>query len=123
MRNFFKAVVVPWGSLFLLSGTLAFGLDRALVRGASEHPSFDEEVAVSIVGTWHSPTLPPPTEPATRWVFLSSANHQGAEPPWSAWSRSIYSPLISSSWTRRTWTVWPPVCVVTIELDTLISAE
>jgi hypothetical protein len=78
MRNFFKAVVVTWGSLFLLSGTLAFGLDRALVRGAFEHPSFDEEVAVSIVGTWHSPTLPVPTEPATRWVFLSSANHQGA---------------------------------------------
>jgi hypothetical protein len=57
-----------WGSILLVSGTLAFGLDQALVSGASTHATVDAGPALA---------APRPTEPGSTWVVLSSVDRHG----------------------------------------------
>jgi hypothetical protein len=76
LRKFFNALA-PWGLMLVLSGTLAFGLDRAFVHRASAHSASNEELELSIGRTWSSPTPAVPTEPGATWVILSSVDRQG----------------------------------------------
>jgi hypothetical protein len=73
--KFFNALA-PWGAMFVLSGTVAFGLNQALVRGPIAHSAAHEELEQSIARTWSSRTAVP-TEPGATWVIFSSVEHPG----------------------------------------------
>ena len=72
-------VVFPWAAILALSGTLAFGMHQAVVRGPFGDQPLAEELSVPTARTVPFTTLRVPTEPGARWVILSSMDDQGVK--------------------------------------------